>query len=152
MADNNQGSFNPSEIQQRQWEARSKEWGFRSLLEFIKAKLVADIEKSDITSLEPNDPNRELTAQRNDSFVKLDCARSRKQGFEVSVHHRVGPDLSAIVPDNLGATYDEIVRQVIDTVPGRVKNLLSHLDGDVLRNEDNGYYLQEEIAPLWGWL
>lgn len=152
MGDNNQVSLYQSEIQQGQWESRSEELGLRSLLEFIDAMIEAGLKKFDVMALEPDEPNWELTPQRNDSFAELGCARSRIQGLDVSVHHRVGRANTEIVPYNPGATYDEIGRHVIDTILSRVKDQFTLLEGDVLWNEDNGYYLLEEIAPGWGWL
>lgn len=152
MGNNNQAALNPSEIQRGQREARSEELRLRSLLEFVEAVLEAGLKKFDAMALEPDEPNWELTPQRNYSFAELDCAQSRLPELDVSVHHRVGRANTEIVPNNPGATYDEIVRHVIDTVLSRMKDQLTHLEEDVLRNEDNGYYLQEEIAPGWGWL
>jgi len=126
--------------------------GFRSRSEFVEAMIEAGLKKFDTSEVEPDETNHELREQRNHLKAELDRARDRIQELEDTVYHGERQTITEFVEDNPGATYDEIIQHVIDTVPGRVTDQLDDLEGDVLRVEDDGYYLREEIAADGGWL
>lgn len=151
MGDYNQVSTYPSEDQLERWETRREEMGFRSRSEFVEAMVEAGLKKFDATEVQPDETNRELRDQRNDLKAELDRARDRIQELEDAVYHGERTAITEFVRENPGATYDEIIQHVIDTVPGRVTDHLDDLEGDVLRVEDEGYCLREEIATDGGW-
>lgn len=152
MGDYKQVSTYPSEDQLERWKARSEDMGFRSRSEFVEAMVEAGLKKFDATDVDPDETNRELREQRNDLKAELDRARTRIKELEDAVYHGERQAITEYVEENPGATYDEIIQHVIDTVPGRVTTHLDDLEGDVLRVEGDGYYLREEILSDGGWL
>jgi len=152
MSDYNNVATYPSDEQLERWEDRCEEMGFRSRSEFVEAMVEAGLKKFDASEVDPDETNRELRDQRNDLKAELDRARDRIQELEDAVYHGERQAITEFVEENPGATYDEIIQHVIDTVPGRVTDHLDDLEGDVLRVEDDGYYLREEIATDGGWL
>jgi hypothetical protein len=56
------------------------------------------------------------------------------------VYHGERRTIKRYVDDNPGATYDEIIQHLIETVPSRVTTHLGDLEGDEIRYEDEGYY------------
>jgi len=152
MSDYNNVATYPSDEQLERWEDRCEEMGFRSRSEFVEAMVEAGLKKFDASEVDPDETNRELRNQRNDLKAELDRARDRIQELEDAVYHGERQAITEFVEENPGATYDEIIQHVIDTVPGRVTDHLDDLEGDVLRVEDDGYYLREEIATDGGWL
>lgn len=152
MSDYSQVSTYPSEDQLERWEARCEEMRFRSRSEFVEAMIEAGLKKFDATEVDPDETNRELREQRNDLKAELDRARDRIQELEDAAYHGERQAIKEFVEENPGATYGEIIQHVIDTVPGRVTDHLDDLEGDVLRVEDDGYYVREEIATDGGWL
>lgn len=152
MSESNHVATYPSDEQLDRWEDRCEEMEFRSRSEFVEAMVEAGLKKFDATDVDPDETNRELREQRNDLKAELDRARTRIQELEDAVYHGERQTITEYVEENPGATYDEIIQHVIDTVPGRVTTHLDDLEGDVLRVEGDGYYLREEILSDGGWL
>jgi ElaB/YqjD/DUF883 family membrane-anchored ribosome-binding protein len=152
MSQSNHVATYPSDEQLDRWEDRCEDMGFRSRSEFVEAMVEAGLKKFDTTDVDPDETNRELREQRNDLKAELDRARTRIQELEDAVYHGERQAIAEYVEENPGATYDEIIQHVIDTVPGRVTTHLDDLEGDVLRVEGDGYYLREEILSDGGWL
>lgn len=136
----------PSEAQLERWEARCDQLGFRSRSEFVEAMVEAGLKKFDAASVEPDETNRELREQRNDLKAELDRARERIQRLEDAVYHGERQTIKEFVDTNPGASYNEIIQHVIDTVPERVTTHLDDMEGEDLRVEDGRYYRRDEIA------
>jgi len=62
-------------------------------------------------------------------------------GFEV---HTSRSKIVSYVEDNPGARTPEITQRVADTVPGRVASHLDALEGQVIEQRVDGYYLCEQ--------
>lgn len=141
MGDSRHAATYPSEQQYQRWQDRADDLGM-SMSEFMEAMVEAGIKKFDV-SVEPDETNQELREQRNELKTELDRARNRIQDLEDAVYHGERRTIKRYVEDNPGATYDEIIQHIIDTVPQRVTTHLDDLEGDELRQEDGGYYPAE---------
>lgn len=130
-----------SEQQYQRWQDRADDLGM-SVSEFMEAMVEAGMKKFDV-SVEPDETNQELREQRNELKTELDRARDRIQELEDAVYHGERRTIKRYVEDNPGATYDEVIQLVINTVPRRVTTHLDDLEGDELRNVDGGYYPAE---------
>lgn len=146
MSDYNHVATYPSDAQLDRWETHCEDMGFRSRSEFVEAMIEAGLKKFDATEVTPDETNRELREQRNDLKSELDRARNRVRELEDAVYRGERQAITEFVEENPGATYDEIIQHVMDTVPPRVTTHLDDLEGDVLRAEDDSYYLREEIV------
>ena len=138
MTDSRHAATYPSAQQYERWEDRADDPGM-STLEFIAAMVEAGMKKFD-AAVEPDETNQELRAQRNRLKTELDRTRGRIQELEDAVYHGERRTIKRYVESNPGATYDEVIQHVIDTVPERVTTHLDDLEGDELRFEDGGYY------------
>jgi ElaB/YqjD/DUF883 family membrane-anchored ribosome-binding protein len=138
MGDSRHAATYPSEEQYQRWQDRADNLGM-SISEFVEAMVEAGMKKFDAT-VEPDETNQELREQRNELKTELDRTRDRIQELEDAVYHGERQSIKRYVEDNPGATYDDIIQHVIDTVPQRVTTHLDDLEGDELRHEDGGYY------------
>jgi ElaB/YqjD/DUF883 family membrane-anchored ribosome-binding protein len=141
MVDSRHAATYPSEEQYQRWQDRADDLGM-SMSEFMEAMVEAGMKKFDV-SVEPDETNQELRQQRNELKTELDRARDRIQELEDAVYHGERRTIKRYVEDNPGATYDEVIQHVIDTVPQRVTTHLDDLEGDELRYVDGGYYPAE---------
>ncbi|QLG48326.1 hypothetical protein [Natrinema halophilum] len=141
MADSLHAATYSSEDQYQRWQDRADDLGM-SMSEFMEAMVEAGMKKFDAT-VEPDETNQELRQQRNELKTELDRARDRIQELEDAVYHGERRTIKRYVEDNPGATYDEVIQHVIDTVPQRVTTHLDDLEGDELRYVDGGYYPAE---------
>jgi ElaB/YqjD/DUF883 family membrane-anchored ribosome-binding protein len=141
MADSHHAATYPSEEQYQRWQDRADDLGM-SMSEFMEAMVEAGMKKFDV-SVEPDETNQELRQQRNELKTELDRARDRIQELEDAVYHGERRTIKRYVEDNPGATYDEVIQHVIDTVPQRVTTHLDDLEGDELQYVDGGYYPAE---------
>lgn len=128
----------PTKDQYRRWKSQADDMGM-SMSEFIEAMAEAGMKKFDV-DVEPDETNRELREQRNELKGELDRARDRVRELEDAVYHGERRTIKRYVEENPGATYEEIIQQVIDTVPQRVTMHLDDLEGDGLRHEDGAYH------------
>lgn len=144
--DYKQAATYPSEEQYERWQDRADDMGMRSMSEFVEAMVEAGLKKFDAASVEPDETNRELRQQRNDLKAELDRARDRIADLEDAVYHGERQAIKEFVDANPGASYDEIIQHVIDTVPERVTTHLDDMEGEDLRVKDGRYYLRDEIA------
>jgi len=141
VADSRHAATYPSEEQYQRWQDRADDLGM-SMSEFMEAMVEAGMKKFDV-SVEPDETNRELREQRNELKTELDRTRDRIQELEDAVYHGERRTIKRYVEDNPGATYDEVIQHVIDTVPQRVTTHLDDLEGDELQYVDGGYYPAE---------
>lgn len=146
MSDYNHVATYPSNDQLARWEDHSAEMGFRSRSEFVEAMVEAGLKKFDGAGVEPDETNSDLRDQRNDLKTELDRARDRIRELEAAVYDGERQEITEFVEANPGATYDEIIQHVMVTVPERVTEHLNDLEGETLRNEEDGYYLRDEVA------
>lgn len=141
MVDSRHAATCPSEQQYRRWQNRADDLGM-SMSEFMEAMVEAGMKKFN-ASVEPDETNHELREQRNKLKTELDRTRNRIQELEDAVYHGERRTIKRYVEDNPGATYDEVIQHVIDTVPQRVTTHLDDLEGDELRYVDGDYYPAE---------
>lgn len=144
--DYKQAATYPSEEQYDRWENQCEELGMRSMSEFVEAMVEAGLKKFDTSNVEPDETNRELRQQRNELKAQLDRARERISDLEEAVYNSERREVKEYVAENPGATYDEIIQHLVETVPARVTTHLDEMEGDDLRVEDEQYYLRDEIA------
>lgn len=123
----------PTEDQYNRWEQQADELGM-SMSEFVECMVEAGLKKFDAT-VAPDETNQELREQRNGLKDELDRARHRIEQLEDELHHGERGAIRDYVEANPGATYNEIVQHIIDTVAGRVTSHLEGLEGDRLQVE-----------------
>jgi len=110
-----------------------------SISAFMQAMIEAGLKKFD-ASIEPDETNRDLREQRNELKAELDRTCARVQQLEDQLHKDDRATIRAYVEDNPGATWDEIVQHLIDTLPERTTQHLNGMEGETLRVEDDEYY------------
>lgn len=138
MTDSHHVATYPTKEQYQRWKSQADDTGM-SMSEFIEAMAEAGMKKFNV-DVEPDETNRELREQRNELKEELDRARDRIRELEDAVYHGERRTIQRYVQENPGATYEEIIQHVIDTVPKRVTTHLDDLESDALRYEDDGYY------------
>lgn len=148
--DYKQAATYPSEDQYERWESHCEELGMRSMSEFMESMVEAGLKKFDTSSVKPDETNRELREQRNELKAELDRTRERVQDLEEAVYNSERRDVKEYVASHPGATYDEIIQHVVETVPSRVTTHLDEMEGDDLRVEDEQYYLRDEVSQDFG--
>jgi chaperonin GroEL (HSP60 family) len=132
----------PTVEQYDRWKQRAEEFDM-SVSEFMQAMFEAGLKKFDAT-VEPDETARELREQRNDLRDELDHARSRIEDLENRLYQGERAAVRDYVEENRGATYDEIIQHVVDTVPERVTKHLDDLEGEDVQVEDDRYYPRED--------
>jgi len=128
----------PTTGQYERWKDRAEEFDM-SVSEFMQAMVEAGLKKFDAT-VDPDETTQELRQQRNDLKEELNRTRARIQTLEDRLHDDERNTVNQYVEDNPGATYDEIIQHVIDTVPSRVSGHLEDLEGESLTTDDGAYY------------
>ena len=134
----------PSVDQLTRWERHCTEMGFRSRSAFVEAMVEAGLKKFDAASVEPDETLGTLRQQRNDLKAELDRARDRIDELETAVYHGERRAIAQYVQTDPGATYDEIIQHIMNTVPERVTSQLDDLEGTDLRVESGRYYPQTD--------
>ncbi|QUJ73661.1 hypothetical protein KDQ40_01120 [Haloarcula marismortui ATCC 33800] len=114
-----------------------------SVSEWMQAMIEAGRKKFD-AQVEPDESAEQLRRQRNDLKTELERARERIQELETQLHHGEQAVIREFVEENPGATFEDITRHVIDTVPERVNRHLDELEGDALYVDDDGYYPESD--------
>ena len=138
MSNNQHVATYPAEEQHHRWENQADRLGM-SLSEFVEAMVEAGLKKFEPTG-DPDMTNQDLRDQRNELKQELDHARTRVQQLEQTAYHGERRTIKRFVNQNPGVTYDEIMQHIIDTVPRRVTMNLDELEGDAIKNTDEGYY------------
>jgi len=138
MSDTRHAATYLPEEQYERWQKLADNRGM-SMSEFIEAMVEAGLKKFELT-VQQDVTNHELREQRNELKAELDRARDRIQELEDAIYHGERQTIKQYVEANPGATYDDIIQHVINTVPQRVTTHLDDLEGDELRNTDHGYY------------
>lgn len=132
----------PTQDHYDRWKQRAEEFDM-SVSEFMQAMAEAGLKKLD-TTVEPNDTARELREQRNDLLDEFNHARSRIEGLENRLYQGERAAIREYIEEDSGATYDEIIQHVIDTVPERVTKHLNDLEGEDVQVKDDRYYPRED--------
>jgi predicted nuclease with TOPRIM domain len=138
----------PTTEQYERWKDRADTFDM-SVSEFMQAMVEAGLKKFDAT-VDPDETNQELREQRNDLKDELDRTRARIRTLEDRLHDDERNTVHQYVENNPGATYDEIIQHVIDTVPGRVSDHLDELEGESLRADDGAYYATDDASDGGG--
>ncbi len=138
MSDSRHAATYLAEEQYQRWRKQADNRGM-SMSEFIEAMVEAGLKKFEPT-VRRDTTNHELREQRNELKTELDRARNRIQKLEDSVYHGERRTIKRYIEAHPGATYDEIIQHVIDTVPQRVTTHLDDLEGDDIRNTGQEYY------------
>lgn len=131
----------PTSDQYDRWKQHAEELDM-SVSMFMQAMVEAGLKKFDAT-VEPDETARELREQRNDLRDELDHARSRIDNLENRLYQGERAAVRNYVEENQGATYDEIIQHVVDTVPERVTKHLDDLEGEDITVEGDRYYPQK---------
>lgn len=132
----------PTEDQSDRWKQRAAKFDM-SVSEFMQAMVEAGLKKFD-AMIEPDETARELRGQRNDLRDGLNHARGRIEELETRLYQGERAAVRDYVEENPGATYDEIIQHVVDTVPERVTKQLDDLEGEDVSVEDDRYYPRED--------
>lgn len=141
MTETNPVTTYPSDEQMERWKSRREELGFRSRSAFLEAMIEAGLKKFDAPATAEGDEVRELRKQRNNLRDELKRARERIQELEEALYRDEQQEILEYIDTNSGASYEEIVQHVINTVPGRVTEHLEELEGRKLRQTGDGYHL-----------
>ena len=128
----------PTNAQYARWKDRAEALDM-TVSEFMQGMIEAGMKKFDAT-VELDETNRELREQRNDLKDELDHARGRIHDLENQLHHGERATIRRYVEQNPGASFSDVVQEVIDTVPVRVNRHLDDLEGDGIRIESGAYY------------
>lgn len=131
----------PTVEQYDRWKQQAEAFDM-SVSEFMQAMVEAGLKKFD-ARVEPDETVDELREQRDDLKDELNHARSRIQRLEDRLHHGEQAAIKQYVRENPGATWDEVIQHVVDTVPERVTEHLDVMEGDTLQVEDGAYYPAE---------
>ncbi|RLM47527.1 hypothetical protein DVK00_03190 [Haloarcula sp. Atlit-47R] len=132
----------PTPEQYQGWKDDAKEMDM-SVSEWMQAMIEAGRKKFD-AQVEPDESAEQLRRQRNDLKTELERARERIQELETQLHHGEQAVIREFVEENPGATFEDITRHVIDTVPERLNRHLDELEGDALYVDDDGYYPESD--------
>ncbi len=139
MTETNQVATYATDEQMERWESRCEEMGFRSRSAFVEAMIEAGLKKFGTPAPESDDELRVLRTQRNDLRDELDRARERIEELEEALYRDEQREILEYIESNPGASYEEIVQHVINTVPGRVTRQLEELEGREIRATGDGY-------------
>jgi len=118
MSDTRHAATYLPEEQYERWQKLADDRGM-SMSEFIEAMVEAGLKKFELT-VQQDVTNHELREQRNELKTELDRARDRIQELEDAIYHGERQTIKQYVEANPGATYDDIIQHVINTVPQRV--------------------------------
>ena len=139
MSDDTQPAMTyPTEAQYGQWKNHAEELDM-SVSEFMQSMIEAGRKKFTV-DVTPDETARELRQQRNDLKEELAHTRRRVRDLEEQLHRGERVAIQEYIEENPGATYDEIVQHVMDTVPSRVVHHLDDLVGETVTESDETYY------------
>jgi predicted RNase H-like nuclease (RuvC/YqgF family) len=132
----------PTPEQYQGWKDDAEEMDM-SVSEWMQAMIEAGRKKFD-AQVERDESAEQLRRQRNDLKTELDRARGRIEELETQLHHGEKAEIREFIEQNPGATFEDITRHVIDTVPERVNRHLDELEGDAMYVDNDGYYPESE--------
>ena len=138
----------PTSQQYERWKSRAEELDM-SVSEFMQAMIEAGMKKFDVT-VAPDETARELRRQRNGLKEELDSARNRIQQLERRLHQEEGDVIVRYVAENPGASYQDIAKHVVETAPQWVNDHLDTMEGERVRQAQDGYYPIERTVSQEG--
>lgn len=128
----------PSEAQRERWDERAEEFDMNTS-EFIKNMVEAGMKKFEV-SVEPDETDREIRDHRNELADQLERARERIEHLDRRRQHTEQGAVLQYVEENPGASFEEILEHLAETLPGRLNRLLDELEGTELRVTDDRYH------------
>jgi hypothetical protein len=111
-----------------------------TLSRFMIKMIEVGREQIDIRDL-ATDSLRELRQQRSDLREQVEQKEARIQKLEQALHRTAYADIIDFVEANPGVTTPEVIQHVADSVPTRVVSHLDIVEGDVLEQREDGYYV-----------
>ena len=137
----------PTDEQKERWNARAADLNM-SNSEFVQSMVEAGQKKFDAT-VELDEDIHDLREDRNDLKRELDRARNRIDRLRTKLSRGERRAIESYVEANHGASFEEIVQHLIESVPQRANMHLDTLEGEKLTRgpEDELYYpIQEDGA------
>lgn len=143
MTDTNkkQAMIYPTKTQYEAWKDEADDMDM-SVSEWVQAMVEAGRKKF-TANVDPDENAQQLRRQRNDLKKELNRARNRIDKLETQLHRGERKAIQDYIADNPGASFDDVTRHVIDTVPERVNRHLDELEGDTIAVDGDEYYPQE---------
>lgn len=128
----------PTKEQYEQWKDEADEMGM-TVSEYMQSMIEAGRKKFD-REIEPDQDAAELRMQRNDMKRQLESARRRIEELEEQLHGGERAKIIDFISNNPGATWQEIVQEVGDTVPNRVRTHLAKMEGQEITRDGEQFY------------
>lgn len=131
----------PTVEQRDRWDERADKLDMNTS-EFVKNMVEAGM-KADQgfeTSVDPDEPARELREHRNELQDQLEQAEERIRSLNRGQHITEQEAILRYVEDNPGTDFDSILSHLRETLPGRVNRILDTLEGSELRAQDDEYH------------
>lgn len=138
----------PTTDQRERWDERADELDMNTS-EFIKAMTEAGMKKFEV-SVEPEEQNRELRDHRNELMDQLERAEERIEDLHRTRQYTEQSAVVRYVEKNPGASFEEILEHLTETLPGRLNRLLDELEGTELRVMEDRYHRHTAGSLLEG--
>jgi signal transduction histidine kinase len=111
---------------------------------FIASMVEAGWKKFDQEAV-PDRTNEELREANADLREELEHARRRVERLEDQVYDSEQGDIVRFVRQNPGATWDEVLQHLSNSLSERTTRHLDGMEGELLeRGDDGGYYARSE--------
>ena len=134
----------PSIPQYKQWENRAEAMGYNSVSQFMTEMIEAGYTQIGGT-IAYDEETSELRTQRNELKQELDSARERINQLEEQLYRgERRPILQYLAQRETGASFAEIVQQVIDDTPARVAEVIEEMEGDQIESTDGHYHIESQ--------
>jgi hypothetical protein len=133
----------PTAHQYEQWKERAEALDM-SVSGFIASMVEAGWKKFDQEAV-PDRTNEELREANADLREELEHARRRVERLEDQVYDSEQGDIVRFVRQNPGATWDEVLQHLSNSLSERTTRHLDGMEGELLeRGDDGGYYARSE--------
>lgn len=149
--DRKQTLIRPPTWLREQWDEDKDESDHSTLSSYLIDMIEAGRKKFDRSDPEPNETAVELREQRNTLRDDLDRKDRRIRELENRLDHGEHAQIRRYVTENPGVDYDHIVSYTKNHAPERVNRHLDELDGDELREDDEGrWYPADATGEVGG--
>ena len=131
----------PTKDQYERWKARADELDVscsQFMQDMIEAGMKAD--RGFETNVNPDESVHQLRRQRNELKEALDRTRQRIEELEEQAFYAERRAVRRYVEDNPGATTEDIIEHMRETVPNRVIRYLDDIYADVDGDGQHGWY------------
>ena len=142
----------PTKEQYARWKKRANEFDMTTS-EYMQAMIEAGQKKFEV-SVEAEEPNQEIREERNELMDQLERAEERIEDLHRSRQYTEQSAVLQYVEENPGASFDEILDHLKETLPGRLNRLLDELEGSELRVTEDRYHrhtadslLEDDYGP-----